>query len=310
MGKRLAIKGHSTRGKEVIELLEMMGGINPFTINNGVIIGNRETSCYYISKDTATKYISWDYIGPEEIDKYEIFTLEEFLEEYPYKVGGKVTDGYGNVLTIKSMSWCADIETMVYDFEDAVIVLAAEDMKPVDDADEDNTKPSKMKNVLVELLEHIKTTPKEDLEREFEEIKEWSNVGPTVEEFRTFCECVNKKPKYPTTYEECIELLHLQDLIVEGRLGYEWRLVSNLQKLLLCRDAYWKIAGEVMGLDKPWEPDWTSGKPFYCISVSGNTIGKGKWYTDNKILAFPTEEMRDIFYENFKNEIEQCKELL
>ena len=26
MGKNLAIKGHSTRGKEVIELLEMMGG--------------------------------------------------------------------------------------------------------------------------------------------------------------------------------------------------------------------------------------------------------------------------------------------
>ena len=42
----------------------------------------------------------------------------------------------------------------------------------------------------------------------------------------------------------------------------------------------------------------------------GNTIGKGKWYTDNKILAFPTEEMRDAFYENFKDLIEQCKELL
>jgi hypothetical protein len=29
-----------------------------------------------------------------------------------------------------------------------------------------------------------------------------------------------------------------------------------------------------------------------------------------KILAFPTEEMRDTFYENFKDLIEQCKELL
>lgn len=104
--------------------------------------------------------------------------------------------------------------------------------------------------------------------------------------------------------------MHLQDLIVEGRCGYEWRLVSNLQKLLLCRDAYWKIAGEQMRLKGPWKPDWTSGKPFYCISVSGNIIGKGKWYTDNKILAFPTEEIRDIFYENFKDLIEQCKSLL
>ena len=28
MGKKLAIKGHATRGKEVIELLEMLGGVN------------------------------------------------------------------------------------------------------------------------------------------------------------------------------------------------------------------------------------------------------------------------------------------
>ena len=30
----------------------------------------------------------------------------------------------------------------------------------------------------------------------------------------------------------------------------------------------------------------------------------------NAILAFPTEEMRDIFYKNFKKDIEKCKELI
>ena len=30
----------------------------------------------------------------------------------------------------------------------------------------------------------------------------------------------------------------------------------------------------------------------------------------NVILTFPTEEMRDAFYENFKDLIEGCKELL
>lgn len=30
----------------------------------------------------------------------------------------------------------------------------------------------------------------------------------------------------------------------------------------------------------------------------------------NKILIFPTEEIRDIFYENFQDKIEECKELL
>lgn len=30
----------------------------------------------------------------------------------------------------------------------------------------------------------------------------------------------------------------------------------------------------------------------------------------DKILIFPAEEMRDVFYENFKSEIESCKEFL
>ena len=33
-------------------------------------------------------------------------------------------------------------------------------------------------------------------------------------------------------------------------------------------------------------------------------------YTHDCPFAFPTEEMRDAFYENFKDLIEQCKELL
>ena len=66
-----------------------------------------------------------------------------------------------------------------------------------------------------------------------------------------------------------------------------------------------------MGLDKPWKPDWSDAtQRKYCIAnTEGNVI---KWVqkTTNKILAFPTEEMQDAFYKNFKKEIEICKELL
>ena len=121
-----------------------------------------------------------------------------------------------------------------------------------------------------------------------------------------------KRLKYPNTFVQCKETLSFKDTAEYARtISFKYALLlKSLDRLLICRDAYWKIAGEQIGLDKPWEPDWTSGKPFYCISVSGNIIGKGKWYTDNKILAFPTEEMRDAFYENFKDLIEKCKELL
>ena len=69
-----------------------------------------------------------------------------------------------------------------------------------------------------------------------------------------------------------------------------------------------------MGLGKPWEPKF--GKyihysiNFYFYQDSF-VLHKGEYSSsDNCILVFPFEEMRDVFYENFKDLIEQCKELL
>ena len=128
-----------------------------------------------------------------------------------------------------------------------------------------------------------------------------------------------KKKEYPKTYEECLKVLGIEG----GRLmfnnsgitQYERDLylkMNSLSKLLICRDAYWKIAGEMMGLGKPWKPDWKKQDKKYIISVFEDTViyFENETYDRNTILAFPTEEMRDAFYENFKEEIEICKELL
>ena len=95
-------------------------------------------------------------------------------------------------------------------------------------------------------------------------------------------------------------------------IGHELKI--NFPKLINARNAYWKIAGEQMGLDKPWEPKF--GKyihysiKFYLYQDSF-VLHKGEYSdSDNCILVFPFEEMRDAFYENFKDLIEQCKELL
>jgi hypothetical protein len=73
---KLAIKGHKERGKEVIELLEMLGGKNTgclgfcssayYHIDNGIITSDRIVSNHYL------------------------YTLEHFEQKYPYKVGEKV----------------------------------------------------------------------------------------------------------------------------------------------------------------------------------------------------------------------------
>ena len=90
-----------------------------------------------------------------------------------------------------------------------------------------------------------------------------------------------KKPKYPKSYKECCEVLGL-DTMENDASGYKHELIIRFQELLIARDAYWKIAGEEMGLGKPWEHDFA-----------------------NTLLVFPTEEMRHAFYENFKELIEE-----
>ena len=130
-----------------------------------------------------------------------------------------------------------------------------------------------------------------------------------------------KKKEYPKTYKECCKVLNIAvrdldildnmldttDIIYSKNLD---RLLNSFRKLLICRDAYWKIAGEEMGLGKPWEPDFTSDDAKYSIYPIKGELTKAISCYDNATLAFPTAEMRDAFYENFKKEIEICKELL
>ena len=118
-----------------------------------------------------------------------------------------------------------------------------------------------------------------------------------------------KKNDYPKTYEEC-------SLIngCEGRISLS--IIGKFTKLINARNAYWKIAGDEMGLGKPWSPDYSEesyeqGCPIkYVIYYTGTHITKERKCTPSYVLSFPTAEMRDAFYENFKKEIEECKELL
>lgn len=97
----LAIKGHPTRCTEVIQLLEMLGGNNA---NN--CYGKYCDRVYYINENG---YIDQDFTPHIEQDtKFIIFSLEEFLEKYPYKVGNKViayAEGCLAQFTIQAMRW-------------------------------------------------------------------------------------------------------------------------------------------------------------------------------------------------------------
>ena len=120
---------------------------------------------------------------------------------------------------------------------------------------------------------------------------------------------VKKQPQYPKTYEECAQIL-LERASVRNDIGHKGDLLIALQRLLVCRDAYWKIAGEQMGLGKPWEPDFTANVFYPSVIIEYDEVVRRESKRRNTVLVFPTAEMRDVFYENFKDLIEACKELL
>ena len=123
-----------------------------------------------------------------------------------------------------------------------------------------------------------------------------------------------KKSKYPKSYEECLKILNIPYAAMyiqqPPRFNYKLELLLDLQQLLICRDAYWEIAGKDLGLNKRWEPSYANGFCSYAIIRHTGHIRKSRPCANSVLLEFPTEEMRDAFYENFKDLIEECKELL
>ena len=147
--------------------------------------------------------------------------------------------------------------------------------------------------------------------------------GKSYDDFAHWYCNETKISKYPTTYKECCEVLGCKanhfftDFSYNGLnieiSNYENKiddLLQNFRKLRYCRDAYWKIAGEQMGLDNPWEPDWTYCNIKYGITYYRNFLIYTNSAHSNKIFVFPSKEMRDEFYENFIDLIESCKTLL
>jgi hypothetical protein len=287
--KKIAIKGHATRGKEVIELLEMLGGHNVCRLNG------REQLPHWVADNN---YIC-NKFSKKCKDILLTFTLEEFLEKYPFKVG-ELKDLLGSNLScvISEMRWNAQAECVEYH---ATFGLNDYGWHKVSDFCSDY-QIEELNTVISGInLNSCDYADEVELNLGDYEIK--------VRDGRTFA--VLKKPKYPKTFEECLNMLYCKS-VLRTIIGHKAELLFNLEKLLICRDAYWKIVGEQMGLGKLWEPQFESCKtPHYCIFINYNgKVRKDCFYGNRCILAFPTEEMRDAFYENFKDLIESCKELL
>lgn len=220
---------------------------------------------------------------------------------FPYKVGDKVqhkgATSYGFVFAVEKMRWVNNnVEYTVRRlwYNNCRRTLTAEGLQPYKEETMEEPK---------ELL--IGFTKDEDGNMVLNTHKDYE-----IKEVGGKFMLLKKKPQYPKTYEECAQIL-LERASVRNDIGHKGDLLIALQRLLVCRDAYWKIAGEQMGLGEPWKPDWlNTEQDKFVLYTHNNVICLNRFVLGHNVLAFPTAEMRDAFLENFKELIESCKELL
>ena len=126
---------------------------------------------------------------------------------------------------------------------------------------------------------------------------------------------VRKKSLYPDNFDDCFELVYgktnypgvsvtIGDLIDEQLENK----MHELTKLIICRNAYWKLYNEQLGVDGMWEP--ADNVMVYNISRHDGKLVRGYLYGLKYTFEFPTEEMRDEFKKNFEKQFEICKEFI
>ena len=281
MGKKLAIIGHPLEGDKVIEILKMLGGRD---------VGyNGLNSQYYYYIDEYGNIAGTAELPNNRI-LFVIYTLKEFLEKFSYKIGDKVKVPYEDGRITRNELYEYKILKIKWDYLESTIKygLPTGNEQCIEYYSTDNLNIWNKK----ETVEEIKI----DIPKGYEFAGVDNDKHQVV---------FNKmQSQYPKTYEECSLINGCDDRI-------PLKIIGEFTKLINARNAYWKLAGEQMGLGKPWKPDWsTESERKYVIEVYRNKVRTNSQGYSNTILAFPTAEMRDAFYENFSELIEQCKELL
>lgn len=274
---QLAIKGHPTRGSEVIAWLEMLGGKNIYKLDGG-------KDLWYILSNSTIEHATYCF-------QERGYSLYEFEAMFPYKVGDKVITKCGKLGRIRSLIWSDKDNQVRYELDADVDSLHfANELQAL----EDNDMQADVGTVDINLADHFKP---------YNEVEIMISDGWKFEQRGNKMFAIRKQ--YPKTYKECCDVLGLNTMDNDAQ-GHKAELIIGFQELLIARDAYWKIAGD-------WKEKRKDKAMHYviCSTLLGEVVKDimPNCFA-NYLLDFPTEEMRDAFYENFKELIETCKELL
>lgn len=127
-----------------------------------------------------------------------------------------------------------------------------------------------------------------------------------IENGRTYI--IHKNQNYPKTFIECCKVLDINPDDIKIDLPEPYKsLMIPLTKLLICRNAYWKLANN-------WEPKY-NGCAYVITNNESNILYRyNSIYLFDHLLAFPTARMADKFLNYFGDNgdklINSCKKFL
>lgn len=280
---KIAIQGHSTRGKEVIQILESLGGIN--RMNHS---GSYTNYFYYISNDDNT--IGWTGIRTGYLNAY---TLEKFEKEFPFKIGDRVISVLSNFIgTITKLK-----ENGYYyiKYDNGILgCTIGKNLKLYKEMKEE-------RNITLTL----------------EKAKEWYKKGGELKEIALQAFSEKELNPLPKSWEEFAENNARMGYYISadgkplmcassGKLSSPHVCPSKksaeahlamiqLEQLRNC----WR---------QGWKPEYHSTN--YAIKRSNNEIHVIQAYSVSAFLSFPTKEMAEDFLACFRDLIEKAGDLI
>jgi hypothetical protein len=115
------------------------------------------------------------------------------------------------------------------------------------------------------------------------------------------------KISLPQTFEDCCNILNAQPSEARSS-GYATEELGDLERLLICRDAFYKAIG--FGIEKDFIMELKNAYvPIIAKNDDGNICRKSG-YAQLHLLPFPKTEDRDYFFDKFYDYIDKCKKFI
>lgn len=289
---KLTIKGHPTRGKEVIQILESLGGKN--TSNHK----GKDNYAYYISSIDSRIYKTSLLFS-----EYRHYTLEEFEREFPFKIGDKIKH-ITSIGIIKE--YCYINNEPAYKVESMELGIIA-------------TIPSKILEPYKEMERNVTLT--------LEKAKEWYNKGGELKEIALQAFTEKELNPLPRSWEEfCDKYSKTNDkeYFIDAYSNIEQinavtlnhcRLMDSDRNLCPSKksaEAHLAMIQLEQLRDcwlNGWEPIWDISYK-YCIKYYGGELNVVRNSAMSEFLTFPTKEMAKEFLKCFRELIELAGDLI